>query len=163
LHDPMSSPLHFRLLSHFVPSSPHYSLFAENASLALEHARESAKTWQTIEQEHYDFDQLNLRAEYYPKRLTDAVRAVVVTVLGGCLVFVALFWIAWIAWIATAFCCGLYLGQFFTKLVPKSLLQLYQYFNLCTLTPSLQEISEKEGEIEFHEIPGRILNSHGKF
>ena len=46
----------------------------ENVALAMEHAAEGAKSWQMIEQEEYDFNQLIGRASYYSRRQTDAVR-----------------------------------------------------------------------------------------
>jgi gamma-carbonic anhydrase len=40
---------------------------------SLQHALENAKTWQTIEQEEYDLEQKNGRADYYYRRLSDEV------------------------------------------------------------------------------------------
>ena len=45
----------------------------ENAALALEHAEENAKTWQTIEQEEYEFDQETRRSSFYYRILSDEV------------------------------------------------------------------------------------------
>ena len=51
-----------------------FFLPTENVALAMEHAAEGAKSWQMIEQEEYDFNQLIGRASYYSRRQTDAVR-----------------------------------------------------------------------------------------
>lgn len=42
----------------------------ENATLAAEHAMECVKTWQTIEQEEYDFEQKTARNEQYYRKLS---------------------------------------------------------------------------------------------
>merc|ERR1719487_1242374 len=42
----------------------------ENCTLAQEHALECVKTWQTIEQEEFDYEQTANRSEYYYRRLS---------------------------------------------------------------------------------------------
>ena len=44
----------------------------ENAELAVQHALETAKTWQVIEEEEYDSIQADRNPDYF-KRLTDEV------------------------------------------------------------------------------------------
>ena len=48
----------------------------ENSQLASEHALECAKSWQTIEQEEYDHEQVAGRNESYYRRLSPAVRRI---------------------------------------------------------------------------------------
>ncbi len=43
---------------------------------------ESQKTWQVIEQEEYDFEQMDERSEYYYRRLTPEVRIYMDVALG---------------------------------------------------------------------------------
>ena len=49
------------------------SVSQQNALLASEHALEGAKSWQTIEQEEYDHEQMAGRSEDYYRRLTPEV------------------------------------------------------------------------------------------
>lgn len=52
---------------------------ADNAEWAAMHAKECAKTWQTIAQEEDDWEQTVHRNEYYYKRLTPKVRCACLT------------------------------------------------------------------------------------
>ena len=52
------------------------TLAKENSKLAEEHALEGAKSWQTIEDEEYDYEQKVGRSEHYHRRLNDKVTCV---------------------------------------------------------------------------------------
>ena len=50
-----------------------YTIGEESAECAVHHAVEAEKTWQTIESEEYDDDQIASRSPSYYKRLTEEV------------------------------------------------------------------------------------------
>lgn len=55
----------------------------ENAELAVQHALETAKTWQIIEEEVYDGQQVGFRNPDYFKRLTDEVKMMIFFYFGS--------------------------------------------------------------------------------
>lgn len=46
------------------------ALVQENLTLSVEHQKECSKTWQIIEEEEYEHDQIESRSSYYYRRLT---------------------------------------------------------------------------------------------
>ncbi len=50
------------------------ALVQENFALGAQHQKECSKTWQTIEEEEFDHDQIESRSSYYYRRLTPEVK-----------------------------------------------------------------------------------------